>query len=87
MKQTLKIIVIFTTAALCGCATNLKRSSWFEVRSTGVPFEQAIATCEYDMTKLGLSNGRFSMALVGLQHPTFEKCMKTFGFEWRKNEE
>lgn len=81
------ILIAVTLAFLGGCATNLKSSAWHEVRSTGVPFNQAIANCEYDMEKLGISNGRMSMAIVGLQHPTFEKCMNRFGFEWRKKEE
>lgn len=86
-NNCLKLIVLAGVLALGGCATNLKSSSWYEVRNTGVPFDQAIANCEYDMEKLGMSNGRMSMALVGLQHPTFEKCMNRFGFEWRKKEE
>lgn len=87
MKNCLKKTLITTVVVLSGCATNLKSSAWLEVRSTGVTFNQAIANCEYDMEKLGMSNGRLSMALVGLQHPTFEKCMNRFGFEWRKTEE
>lgn len=87
MNHCLKVFAITITAALCGCATNLKSSAWYEIRNTGVPFDQAIANCEYDLEKLGISNGRMSAALVGLQHPTFEKCMKRYGFEWRKKDE
>jgi hypothetical protein len=87
MKHFTQTILVAAVASLSGCATNLKESAWYEVRNTGTNFEQAIANCEYDLDKMGESNGRAKMAIFGVQHPTFEKCMNRFGFVWRKKDE
>lgn len=79
-----KIAIALFAITLCGCASKLQESAWYPLRETGVSFEQSKANCEYDMEKLGLSDGRLSMAIVGLQHPTFEKCMNRYGFYWQK---
>ena len=80
-------ISIALAGTLAGCATKLKSSTWVPIRESSVPFEQAIAKCEYDLRILGKENDRLKFGLLGLQHPTFEACMKVQGYEWMKIED
>lgn len=86
MSPKFKNILFFTFSILFGCASDLKKSSWYQIRNVGVSFEQATADCEYDLKKMNMSDARLSMAIFGLQHPTYESCMNRYGFAWQKNE-
>ena len=85
MNPKFKITLIFALTLLFGCASDLKKSSWYQIRNVGVSFEQATADCEYDLKKMNMSDARLSMAIFGLQHPTYESCMNRYGFAWQKN--
>lgn len=80
--KTLAIIAM--SLFLYGCASELKKSNWVQVRNANVAFEQASADCEYDLHKMNRGGARLEAAMYGLQDPAYESCMKRYGFEWKK---
>ncbi len=83
--NTKNIITFVCVMLLVGCAGDLKNYGWIKTADTGVKFEQAVANCEYDLQILGRADERNTYALFGgKQSPTYEACMKRYGYSWVK---
>lgn len=77
-----RLIFLCITLVLSACASEQKSFAWEAIKASPAPFNDAYAKCEYDMQILGKDNQNFKYQLLGMQHPTFEACMKTMGYAW-----